>query len=515
MSDSARVLALARVSNEEQAVEGRTGLQQQWRDIEAVCRRDNLTIAHRFTLEGVSGSNVRLNPQFRKMLKAVSAPGIAGLVISSPDRLMRCDKIGDLAILEPFGDETRPRLIWTINTTYNLTKFENRLLFMAQTLIGGNEKKQIIIRTQGGKTLARERDDQCPDKPPQGVEFIVTNQKARTGYYRFTAESKPVKIAFERVLDRNTSIQALAKELGFKSYQSMRKQLTNPIWTGYRVSTHRREKLTPGLGGKSRSRKVPRLNPVPVKINLNGAEPLIPQGMFDEVQQILAGIYESHMSRRSGKSKFQLSGLIRCPCGERYYSKHDDRSGKSGYYVCKSGYFDASEGCSYSHLNRAEADARILAQTTEILTSKERLTQLIADTLTPSDSAQLKEERDQLRARVESLTGKRTRLIDRISDGLIYEDEARISVAKIRSDIESAAARLSDIERKLSLSKVADVGKIVTAVARLFKKAQFRSTESRRALVTKVVDEIQLGDNKEIRAIRLKIEEINALTLAA
>ncbi len=119
--------------------------------------RENLTIKSRFQLEGASGSTVKLHPQFRKMLQDVAAPGIVGLVISSPDRLMRCDDLADLAILSPFGVEGRTRLIFTAESVYNLRKLDSQLMFLFRTLMGGHEKRQIIDRTSAGKNLSRER----------------------------------------------------------------------------------------------------------------------------------------------------------------------------------------------------------------------------------------------------------------------------------------------------------------------------------------------------------------------
>ena len=99
------VVALVRVSSEEQAAEGLGGIERQLRDIASIAAREGLNIAHTFRLEGVSGSTVQLHPQFKAMLQAVAKRDCAGLVISSPDRLMRCSDLSDLAALAVFGKE--------------------------------------------------------------------------------------------------------------------------------------------------------------------------------------------------------------------------------------------------------------------------------------------------------------------------------------------------------------------------------------------------------------------------
>jgi DNA invertase Pin-like site-specific DNA recombinase/transcription elongation GreA/GreB family factor len=507
-----RVVALVRVSSEEQAQEGLGGLERQRRDIAAIAARESLLITETFTLEGVSGSTVKLNPQFQRMLKAVSAAGIAGLIVSSPDRLMRCSDLSDLAVLAPFGEEARPRLIWTADTTYNLSRFESQIMFVMHTLIGGHEKKQIIKRTQAGKTISRERPDKSPEKPPKGVEFVVVDQRARTGFFRYTSESAKIKRAFYRVLDRDASIKSIAKELNFSSYQSMRKQLMNPIWTGIRESSMRREKLPPGPGGKLRYRRVPRLVPIRCRIALEG-EPLVTQQVFEEVQQILGTINHEHVSKRSGKSKFEVSGLLRCPCGERYYSKHDDRKGKSGYYQCKSGYFAAAKGCGYPILQRATTDALVVDTVVSLLGTPERLTEMLMLATTPVDHAELKEERDRLRHKAETLTRKRTKLIDQVADGLLSDDEVAVSMGKIRSEIEATNGRLAEIERKLKGAQIVDLDQVVGAVVRLFHRLKFQPTEQRRKVLRQVVQEVQIGPDKGISAIRIKVGDGQSVLL--
>jgi transcription elongation GreA/GreB family factor len=508
---SQNVVALVRVASEEQAVEGRGGIERQWRDIEAVCAREHLVIKEKFQLEGISGSTVKLNPKFQRMLKAVSGPDNAGLVISSPDRLMRCNDLSDLAILQPFGDESKPRLIWTAESTYNLRKLDGQLMFLMQTLVGGHEKKAIILRTQAGKNLSRERGDKCADKPPVGCEFVVTDAKARTGFYRFTSDANKIKRAFKRVLDRDTSIKSIAKELGFSSYQSMRKQLTNPIWTGWRVSDQQREKLPPGPNGELRYRKIPRLVPIRTKL-LMPAGPLIKQEVFDEAQSILAAVNKEHLGRRAkGKTPFTMTGLLRCPCGDRYYSKWDGRDGKHGYYVCKSKYFDAAKGCGYGNLPRKTTDDSVVELLSEYLADKGRLMNLLRDAITPKDAEELKEERIQLQREIEVLTARRTKIVEKIADGLLSDAEARVAMAKIRSDIERATTALAEVNRKLKDTQVPDLPQIVISVVQLFTSVRFHPAERRKALIRQLVQSVQMGPDKDIVAITLRLGKLSGV----
>ncbi|MGH9344595.1 MAG: recombinase family protein [Terriglobia bacterium] len=500
-----KAIALIRVSSEEQAAEGLAGVERQQRDIAAIAARHNLTIDHMYSLEGVSGSTVRLNSQFQRMLAHVVKPGIAGLVISSPDRLMRCSDLSDLAVLAPFGDSARPRLIWSGESIFDLSKFESQILFLMQTLIAGDEKRKIIARTQAGKDHSRGRGDKCPEKPPKGMEFVITDQKNRTGYYKFTSDASRVKRAFLRVLDRDSSIRSIASELGFGTYQGMRKQLMNPIWTGRRVSAEKRERLPPGPDGQLRHRRVPRITPIRVKINLQG-EPLISQEQFDEVQAILGEINKTHVDKRAGKSLFALTGLLYCTCGQRMYSEHESRRTYTGFYVCKSGYLKKSNGCGNPVLNRSEADDRIIGVIASILGSKTRLVELLKRATEPADSALLRDERMSLRAEVEKQIKRKNNIVDRIADGVLSDGDARIKIAQINSEIGRKETRIKEIDRKLKGAQIADVGHVVSAVVSLIAGLQHKPLATRKVVLRSLISEIHLSHDKSVSALRLKIE---------
>jgi DNA invertase Pin-like site-specific DNA recombinase len=503
---SHKVIALVRVSSEEQAQEGRGGIERQWRDIDAVCAREDLDIAERFQLEDVSGSAVKHNSQFQRMLRHVAGSGIAGLVISSPDRLMRCESLADLAVLAPFGDESKLRLIWSSDAVYNLTKFDSQIMFLMRTLIGGHEKKQISKRTQDGKTIAREQGNRRVDSLPVGVRFTVTDQKHKTGVYSYTPEAERMRKAFMRVLDRDVSIKSLAAELGFKAYQTLRKQLINPIWVGYRETRDRCEKLPfeAGGNGKVRYRRVRRTVPIRVKMNLEG-EPLISEAVFDEVQEILGKTTREHHVRRAGKSKFELSGLLRCPCGQKLYTKSDDRNGKSGFYLCKSGYFDATKKCGYPNVPRKEIDEAVVKLIAARIGNPKQLSAMLAAATIPKNASELKQDRERLRHQAELLTAKRNKVVDRIADGLISDEEAKVTLAKNRSDAERTKNQLSEIERKFSAAQIANVKDVVVAVVKLVHGLQFLPIERRRALIKKLVQEIQLGEDRSVQAVRLRL----------
>jgi DNA invertase Pin-like site-specific DNA recombinase len=500
------VLAMVRVSDEDQVAEGLAGLERQRRDIHAVCLREGLNVVEWFTFEGVSGPVVHLNKDFKRMMKRVESPNIAGVVVSSADRFMRSESLASLSVLTPFENASKPKLIWTSQSTYNLSKYDGQLTFLFATLNAGQEKRMILNRTQAGKMISRERGDKCPDPLPAGIEFVMTDPRGRTGFYRFTSGATRVKKAFDRVLDRNTSLKALSVELGFASWQALRKTLKNPIWTGWRVSSEMREKLDPGPDGETRSKRVPRPVPIRARIKLEG-DPLISERVFDDVQALLGEVNRAHVSTRGKASPFEATGLLRCSCGRPFYGKFDRRGGKTGYYICKSGYFKAAKACGSPNLNRTEADHELIAALSRILSEPVRLKAMITAALTPSGGEDLKAERDKLRVRLDALTAKRNRLVEKASDGVLTNEEIKVPLARIRTEAEGTKNKLSAVEAQIQARPVSDLDEKVKAMVIYAKTLEFLPPVKRRKVLHAFVVTATIGVNKRVEAITLRLGE--------
>jgi site-specific DNA recombinase len=512
------VIALARVSSEEQASEDRGGLERQWRDMDVICRRENLKIVKRFTLEGISGSTAHLSPEFKAMLAAIAQRDITGLVISSADRLMRTDEISTFSILSAFDNAKKPKLIYTLEATYDLRKWDHKVLLTMRCLMAGNEKSQIIARTQAGKNISRERGDKCADKPPVGVEFVVTDSQNRTGYYRYTAESSRIKQAFARVLADVSSLRSIAADLGFHGYQTMRKQLINPVWIGYREHTHTRERI-PTADHQIKYRKVP----IPqeqiqrVKINLKPDKPLIEIAIFDRVQEMLGRINKEQKHKRTGRTPYLLAGVLRCGvCGGRYYTKHDERGGKNGYYICSSGYHSKSKACGNCNLKRTTIENTVLNLLSYALCDYRVLTSLVTAALAPSNAADLKQESLRLRAEVETLTTRRNKLVEKVSDGLLTDDEAKLAMAKIRTGLEKATASLKETDERLKGVDLPDADKHIRKLATMFSKIRDLEPEKQREVIRQTVASVKVKGG-QVQLIGFKIQPVTdeALELKA
>src|SRR5690242_2872330 len=105
------VIALCRLSTEEQNAEGRAGLLRQREAVMLVAQRFSLEVVETIELIDVSGAQVRQNSEYQRTLKRLQDCDIDGLVIPSMDRLMRPDDFSSFAVLDVFMNYGK--LLWT------------------------------------------------------------------------------------------------------------------------------------------------------------------------------------------------------------------------------------------------------------------------------------------------------------------------------------------------------------------------------------------------------------------
>jgi Recombinase zinc beta ribbon domain/Recombinase len=175
----------------------------------------------------------------------------------------------------------------------------------------------------------------------------------------------------------------LPENLGYASDRALYNQLRNPIWTGYRVYSHKRGEKRPSRNGRQADRKkIRRVQPLRVKLNI---EPLVSEQQFAQAQTILGQRRTSWISSRSEESRFEASGLLYCRCGERMYSKgsrHGQRQKWLDIYYCRTQHKGGS-GCGAPKLSREVTDYSLSTLISEIFLEPTVLSLLIEQPLEP------------------------------------------------------------------------------------------------------------------------------------
>lgn len=480
------VVALIRVSDDEQAQEGKTGLQRQIDDVERIVEANQLEVVRLFRLEGVSGPLVPESPEFQEMVDLMKRPDIAGLVVAKLDRLMRTENVSDLAVFKHF--ERPKRLIWTNSgSVLDITTFEGKILISQQCLFAGKEKADILERAHGGKQKNRAKADKCPDPLPRGAVFNRKN-----GQFAYTPEAERIKIACQKVLE-GQSQRSIARELGYKHPRCLRIQLMNPIWIGIRESKYRRGER-PSCGGRLKDGpKVLREEPIRAVTNL-AENPLILPSVWNEVQKRLNRSQRTWQLERSRESAFELSGLLYCPCGKRFYSKSD----RNGYYYCSSQH--DGEGCGNRWFRREEVDGSAARAIREILTNPAKVRELVMSKKSADSEIQIRKRTADAEAEVERLEGEKVRLLKLVRSGIADPDDTDVQkqFIDIRASVAEQNALLHKAQVERESNRITDVAVLVRQIVKLFAKFETLGITERKGLLRKLVSRMSLGRDGQL-----------------
>src|SRR5262249_7874789 len=156
--------------------------------------------------------------------------------------------------------------IFTPGSMINVAEDSGFLQAGIESIMAGLDRKKILRMTQLGKEKNRERG-RCANAAitlPQGITFDLKTGKWSWGEPYATR----IKSAFELFTTGQHSIKHIAKILGYQTDRTLYNQLRNPIWTGYRVYTHKRgpEKYLSQDGRQADRKKILRPTPLRVKI---------------------------------------------------------------------------------------------------------------------------------------------------------------------------------------------------------------------------------------------------------
>jgi DNA invertase Pin-like site-specific DNA recombinase len=495
-----KVLGLVRVSGEEQAQEGKTGIDRQRQDLARIAAANGLEVLRVYELIGISGTIIQQAPEFQAMVAELRRPDLEGLVVAQIDRLARTSEISDLEIFRHF---IKPkRLIWTNSGVFDPSEFTGKLMLVFQSLFGGRERELIQERMHQGKEIRRRQADACPDPLPRGVQF---DRQAKV--YRYTPDAERVRTAFDMIL-AGKSILSTSKKLGYKNQRGLSIQLRNRIWIGYREYRHRRGVRPPPVDGKLRdAKKILREDPIIVRTNLADA-PLITEVTFDAVQVLLDDKHRVWRNARREVSLFESSGLIRCgTCGDLYYSKwHSSaRKGEGGYYYCKSKHA-GGKGCGAKNADRVAMDDTLLRVLEQELSRPERLLELLESGRSQTAETRSSARTSELTTKQKRLQQEKERMIALLRTGCVAPDDPDVQreLRDIQTESDGITVVLKDNLRHQEAAATIDVQTLANVIASLFGEFRFLDRKNRKEFLRRVVDHVVVKDGG-ISAIKLRI----------
>lgn len=471
-----RVIALLRVSTEEQAADDRSGLDRQQTVIDRTVAAHNLEVIRTVTLIDVSGNSVLLNPEYQAILRAIETHVVDGVVASDQDRFVRADDLASLTALDVL--KKAKAKLYTGGTVHDYTTNAGIFQSHISAIVAGLELRTIKERMQGGKEEKR-KAGKCASSAitlPRGVAY---DRKAERWFY-IDIEVAAVQEAF-RLIDEEgkTNISEIARIVGIQN-RTLHNLLRNPIYCGWKVYDKKRgdEKYYRSDGKQTDRKKVFRDEPIRVKVI---GEPAVSQERFDRVQTILN---ETGTKWRSHRQTLEINlgtGIAVCGyCGRRLYASSGRRKEGSriGYYYCSANdYLNRRKGtsCQQPNIPKPVLEETLVKFAAEHLASEEFIGRLAEKLHAPVSES----TRPAMEKKLADIDRRKKRLLEGYEDGAIELADYKFRKAELENEAGTLTRLIqSEIERNRIREQADDsLRLLVTACigfAKLTNKAEQR-----------------------------------------
>ena len=444
MANKRKVLSLIRVSSQQQADPEKDGIPRQLRDIEAHCLRYGLEVVHAYQLEGVSGTKVQFDGQFKAMLSRVQEPQISGVVISRMDRFFRPQHLDTAySIFQEF--RKHKKLLFCDLDELAVWEPQDAMKIQLWGMVAGQERRNIAERNSQGKASSRLKATTKTDPLPMGVVWDPT-----TGLFSYSAEAVKIKASFEGV-DAGDSLGSLWKRHGFGSHTTLRRLLQNQWFIGNKTQLYRREYRT---DDDVHGRKVLLNKPIITATNLT-VTPLVTNDLFMRVQAILDKKKNTWSQTKTHGHAYLSPGVLHCTCGRKMYLKIGtpyvhSKNGKlkPAYYICASKANGLKQGPCKT-LVAVETDKLISWEIAKYFIDSAYVAKAMRLAQSDDNRSHLQSTLDDLGRRIGKLESKRARAID-----LALEDDVFVPRVKILSaEINSAQVELLQAQSELALMR--------------------------------------------------------------
>lgn len=466
-----RVIQLIRVSTAGQAAEDRASIPSQKAINEKTARAHGLTIVRTIQLSDVSGAQVLMAPEIQEMILLMRDPEIHGVVAREFSRLMRPEDFSDYALLQSFSETNT--LLYLPEGPIDFSSKSGRLMGTIRAAIAGMERTEMLERIWAAKESKRRQGGFSQSKVclPYAVDYNLHN-----GGWSYTSDASRAREAFRLMLSGDTSYYSIARKVGLNA-PLVRKLLRNPIYTGWRIITERRDPSPKakkvGINGRQADRpKIQRAPEDVIRVQVI-KEPLVSESDFQQAQRIMNQKRLHFQRMREGPHRFTYNGFLLCgECRALLYTK----ARKFDYYVCK-------KKCGAPYQRRETLDPLLDKLFTKRLTSPSFLRRHILAPLGRKNPVQ--DDRPQLQAQLTALEGKRKRVLDSYFDGVIDQTERETRLSAIITETRAIQGMISRSQpvQKLTLETL-------TAAFAPFVEFDWLNREGKRTLLNTLTPEI-------------------------
>ena len=280
---SKKVIELIRVSTEAQAAQDRGGIPAQ----RAANRRTSavygLEIVRTIEFCDVSGAAVLRSPEIEELVRLMESPEIHGVVAKEFSRLMRPENFADYALLQVFADTAC--ILYLPDGPIDFRSKSGRFLGTIRAAMAGLERTEILERVWSAKEEKRRagKHAQSYITLPYGIGYDARAQRC---FHK--TEVEKVREAFRLLIAGEMSYKEIGRKVGIDAF-NLRIIMRNPIYTGWRVYTERRDPsgvIKTRTGGRQADRPKVKRSPEDI-IRVKVLDPVVTEEDFQKVQQIM------------------------------------------------------------------------------------------------------------------------------------------------------------------------------------------------------------------------------------
>ncbi len=439
LDGSTRVATYARVSTQEQALEG-TSLDFQDSQLATYCQLQGWTVINRYVDPGLSGKDED-RPGLERLLAGAKIGLFDKVVINRLDRLAR-----NLRLLLDIEQKLRGYGVALISMkeSVDTSTATGKMMFQILGTIAEWERESIIERTRNGR-IQRYRDGcWAGGKPPYGNSYdkatrkLVINESEARIVRRMYSEYAAGKTLFgiSQALNRD-SIPARTKKGRGWWQTAVRQVLLNPVYKGTEVvNRHAHISLIS-------------------KMDLSKAIMIsVPPLVSEQVWQIAQDRMRSNKHVKPNKQgAFLLQGMITCGvCGYGYAAKRR-------YYICRGRmkyvHPDGLARCESPYLRADWLEREVWKRIEDIVNDPNKLFLVIKESI---ENLRLTEA--DLSARIRPIDERLAEIADqkaRLADDWIMRHMNGERFKELRDSLDREDARMKTLRAEIDPAQIEDL----------------------------------------------------------
>ena len=449
-----RVAAYCRVStdNEDQA----NSFESQQRYFRQYIERNpDWELYEIFADEGISGTNTKKRKEFNRMIA--------------------CAKNGDfdLIITKEISRFARNTLD-SIYYTRDLKKHGVGVIFMNDNIntLDGDAELRLAIMSSIAQEESRKTSERVKWGQKRQMEQGVVFGRDMLGYdvrggkmYINEEGAKIVRHIFHKFVNEGKGTHVIARELREEGIQTMQRVkewqhtvilriIRNEKYCGDLVQ---KKTYTPDF--LSHEKKYNRGQEEFIIIK-DHHEPIISREMFDKANRILDERSLSQEGKAKYSNRYPFSGKIKCGCcGASYVARYKTRKDGSRYKAWRC--YEAAQhgrphidkagnqvGCTGPTIRNEDAIHIMYLVTKSLKYNKQKITNNLISIITSIISDTTGTDTTRIKAKIETATDKRTKLIDLYTSGDITKEEFTAARAKCDDEIAELQSVVDSIDKQ-------------------------------------------------------------------